>query len=252
MARRDLGGAMTGFVDAPLVSDAALARHHLRCGQRRLGAPSHHAALQGGFGWRRESCTRLVHGAIHGANRAHRRGPTPARALRADKASGFSLVELLVAVAISLLLLVGVVTVFAANQNAYVQKVELDAAQEAFRFAHHSISRMARIADEASVDNDGKTLTLTARLADFENEIAGCDQALAPDGDRTIVLSINDGRLFCGGESFVVGLDDAASSFAVPAAADERALIVTLVMDGEARLQTQFFAALRNRIVSGG
>lgn len=57
---------------------------------------------------------------------------------------GFSLIELMVALALGLLIIGAVVTVFASNQQSARAKQEMDGAQEAFRFASHTIMRVVQ------------------------------------------------------------------------------------------------------------
>ena len=57
---------------------------------------------------------------------------------------GFSLVELMVALALGLVMIGAVVTVFVSNQQGANIKQELDRAQEAFRFASHTIMRVVQ------------------------------------------------------------------------------------------------------------
>lgn len=177
------------------------------------------------------------------------RTPTP-RALRASTA-GFTLIEVLVAITISLVLLAGVLTVFAANQNAYKTKSELDTAQDTFRFTYYTISRLARIADEALIKDNGKMLELVVDLDDFERDVAGCDQAFTAHGEQRITLAFQNDGLTCGGDQFATDIDVAASRFEPVPNSDGRAVEVHLVMLGDAQLQTRFTVALRNRIVRG-
>lgn len=57
---------------------------------------------------------------------------------------GFSLIELMVALALGLVMIGAVVTVFVSNQQSARTKQELDRAQEAFRFASHTIMRVVQ------------------------------------------------------------------------------------------------------------
>ena len=62
----------------------------------------------------------------------------------ARSSRGFSLVELMVALALGLVMIGAVVTVFVSNQQSANIKQELDRAQEAFRFASHTIMRVVQ------------------------------------------------------------------------------------------------------------
>ncbi|MDO8276168.1 MAG: prepilin-type N-terminal cleavage/methylation domain-containing protein [Serpentinimonas sp.] len=57
---------------------------------------------------------------------------------------GFSLVELMVALALGLVMIGAVVTVFVSNQESARIKQELDRAQEAFRFSSYTIMRVVQ------------------------------------------------------------------------------------------------------------
>ncbi|MBL8268259.1 PilW family protein, partial [Steroidobacter sp.] len=71
--------------------------------------------------------------------------PLP-RHIRMRSAAGFSLVELMVAIAISLLLLAGVVAIFASSRVSYESNDQLSRVQETGRFALEAISRQVRSA----------------------------------------------------------------------------------------------------------
>jgi len=62
----------------------------------------------------------------------------------ARSSRGFTLIELMVALALGLVMIGAVVTVFVSNQQSARTKQELDRAQEAFRFASHTIMRVVQ------------------------------------------------------------------------------------------------------------
>ncbi|WP_151705083.1 PilW family protein [Nitrincola alkalilacustris] len=76
---------------------------------------------------------------------------------------GFSLVELLVGLLISLFLVGGLLSVFSANQQSSQVKRNLDSAQEAFRFASFTISRIVRL---GGGDNPDDPMVLSAATDD--------------------------------------------------------------------------------------
>ena len=57
---------------------------------------------------------------------------------------GFTLIELMVALVLGLLMIGAVIIVFISNQQTAIAKQELDRAQEAFRFASHTIMRVVQ------------------------------------------------------------------------------------------------------------
>lgn len=62
----------------------------------------------------------------------------------ARPSKGFSLIELMVALALGLIMIGAVVTVFLSNQQTARTKQEVDRAQEAFRFASYTIMRVVQ------------------------------------------------------------------------------------------------------------
>lgn len=68
------------------------------------------------------------------------------RHIRMRSVAGFSLVELMVAIAISLLLLAGVVAIFSSSRVSYESTDQLSRVQETGRFALEAISRQVRSA----------------------------------------------------------------------------------------------------------
>lgn len=64
--------------------------------------------------------------------------------------TGFSLIELMIALVISLFLIGGILSVFSSNQQTSQVKRELDNAQEAFRFASFSIARLVKLGGGAN------------------------------------------------------------------------------------------------------
>jgi prepilin-type N-terminal cleavage/methylation domain-containing protein len=58
---------------------------------------------------------------------------------------GFSLIELMIALVISLFLIGGILSVFSSNQQTSQVKRDLDNAQEAFRFASFTIARIVKL-----------------------------------------------------------------------------------------------------------
>ena len=87
----------------------------------------------------------------------------------ARSARGFTLIELMVALVLGLLMIGAVIIVFISNQQTAITKQELDRAQEAFRFASHTITRVVQ---------QGEIRTLAANS---NAEVRGKKRARAED-----------------------------------------------------------------------
>lgn len=82
------------------------------------------------------------------------------------RSRGFNLIELMISLVLGLLLVGGVITVFVSNQTTYRTTTDLDNAQEAFRFASHTIMRVVRQAEEIQDSGrDGELLVLLSGSA---------------------------------------------------------------------------------------
>lgn len=136
---------------------------------------------------------------------------------------GFTLIELMIGMLLGVFVLGGVMSVFIANSQTVLAKRELDNAQESFRFASHTISRMVR---NSSGINKSENLKLEL---EFEVEdglkIFDClgeekEKTLSPKFTNTFIFEkdpenpddTKNGRLLCEGqvlaEGFNMGDDD--------------------------------------------
>lgn len=79
--------------------------------------------------------------------------------------SGFSLIELMIAMALSLLLILGIATIFSSLKNTSAYSQQLENTQEVLRFTNSIFSRAVHRADDIS---GGSTLTLTFNLDNLD------------------------------------------------------------------------------------
>jgi len=124
----------------------------------------------------------------------------PATAQFSRTSRGFSLVELMVALALGLVMIGAVVTVFVSNQQSARTKQELDRAQEAFRFASYTIMRVVQ---QGEIQEPNTSLPipelLVVNLSPGEGN-RDCLGQLVPGGIDHVrnTFSINtEGRLLC-------------------------------------------------------
>lgn len=191
---------------------------------------------------------------------------------------GFSLVELMIALVLGLLIIGGIITVFVSSQQSYRTKTAFDNAQEAFRFASHTITRVARSAD--AVDDSSGDNQLALRLTGIDALVTDCLGAIVPhedgvtttfrvDGEGNLECVVTDtdtgtlirgGILVSGVESlqFLYGVSSSGeylnnSSYSpfgdVDAPENIRAVRATITMDGEiSDLSVTFTSAIRSAI----
>ncbi|WP_028492553.1 PilW family protein [Thioalkalivibrio sp. ALE19] len=104
------------------------------------------------------------------------------------RSRGFNLIELMISLVLGLLLVGGVITVFVSNQTTYRTTTDLDNAQEAFRFASHTIMRVVRQAEE--IQNSGQDGELLVLLSGSAGDgVRNClgDEVRDADGDPDAV-----------------------------------------------------------------
>lgn len=110
--------------------------------------------------------------------------------------SGFSLVELMIALVLGLIIIGAIITVFVSNQASYRTKVAFDNAQEAFRFSSHTINRVVRAASQVDPASDTETLVL--QITGVDNLIRDCSGVHVPDGETiTNTFSVSGNQLQC-------------------------------------------------------
>ena len=129
---------------------------------------------------------------------------------------GFSLVELLVAMALGLFLIGAVIGVFVSNQESARTQTDLNNAQEAFRFASHTVRRVVQQGQSIQSPGNGQWL----RVLISPNGEDGYKDCLGRPVtvDTVNTFSIVSGALRCHvdtdntTETLVTGLDPAGST----------------------------------------
>lgn len=140
--------------------------------------------------------------------------------------SGATLVELMIGMVVGLLVLGGVVTVMLSNQATALVKRDLDNAQESFRFAAHTITRIVRNADNIlesfnedpddpnspTITADNTTLIVNITRGPTLPDCLGNTTEVLDDTGDELAPAVNifqfiDGNLLCNGEILASGLD---------------------------------------------
>lgn len=109
---------------------------------------------------------------------------SPARAMRSQ--SGFTLIELMVAMTLSLFLIGGLLAVFVSNQQTFRLKNQLDIAQDNFRFVTSTIPRFVR---------QGTGILDTSRSGDDETD-ASIDLEFARGGTDCVGGAIDSAMTY--------------------------------------------------------
>lgn len=107
---------------------------------------------------------------------------------------GFTLIELMVALLIGVVVLGGVFAVLQSNQVSFRAKIQLEEAQEAFRFSSHTISRLIKLASDIDDSSDDDVLVIN-----FEGGpgIRDCIGQPVVSGSVTNTFSAPNGSLLC-------------------------------------------------------
>lgn len=128
----------------------------------------------------------------------------------ARDSSGFSLIELMIAMVLGLLVIGAVGTVFISAQQSYRVKADFEEAQDAFRFASHVINRLVQSSE--SIIQPGSTGTELRIQLRGGPGIFDCTGAAIPDATTLVNNAFfrgADGALRCdpnaGGPSTAVG-----------------------------------------------
>lgn len=87
--------------------------------------------------------------------------------------AGFSLIELMVAMALSLIVLGAAIAVFQSNQRSYGSNEGLNRVQEGARVAYEMISRDIRAAGASACTNEGRILGADANSVAFRSPLSG-------------------------------------------------------------------------------
>lgn len=112
------------------------------------------------------------------------------------RAAGFTMIELMVALALSLLLLLGVVAIFSSSRVAYESTDQLSRVQETGRFALDEISRRVRAAGFSSCsrqpnfDSSALQNRLVLQWAFDRSPVEGMDGATPLDSDVVVVRGV--------------------------------------------------------------
>ena len=176
--------------------------------------------------------------------------------------SGFTMIELMVALVIGLFIVGGAISVFVANQTTYRTKVDLDNAQEAFRFASHSIARVVRLGDRLE-GSSGDQLSVTITGGPGVLDCLGMPIGVGASVVNT--FSFDAGSLVCEGQVLVRGLASISfeygndgRTFAAPSEAqlsdaiywDEINSVRATIAMADSGIQSVFAASMRPMIVA--
>ncbi|MEG3754934.1 PilW family protein [Psychromonas arctica] len=136
------------------------------------------------------------------------------------KQTGFSLTELMIAMALSLLIILGIATVFSSLKETSTYSQQLENTQEVLRFSNSIFSRAIHRADEmddksytGSDGNTYKQLDLTFNLDNLdtgETYTSCLGNGMSSQYYESYRLA--DGELMCA-EYTTAGLDDASKTF---------------------------------------
>ncbi|MCG5513285.1 PilW family protein [Ectothiorhodospira shaposhnikovii] len=137
----------------------------------------------------------------------------PTMGFPAHRSHGLSLVELMVALLIGLILLVGVVNVFLGNQVSYRESQRLSQLQESIGYAVDFIARDVRGASGVVWDENAGVLAVTR-----SRDTQWCNVGA---GDQALVYFVQGNALFCGAST--------ANAVALVPAVEDASLDVTLL-----------------------
>ena len=137
--------------------------------------------------------------------------------------SGFSLIELMIAMSLSLLLILGIATVFSSLKNTSSYSQQLENTQEVLRFTNSTFSRAVHRADEMDVKSytgsDGGTyqqLDLTFNLDNLDSSDTNDTYTSCLGNPMTSQYyesyRLTDNELLCA-EYTTAGLDDSSKIF---------------------------------------
>lgn len=180
--------------------------------------------------------------------------------------SGFSLIELMIAMTLSLLLILGISTIFSSLKNTSAYSQQLENTQEVLRFTNSIFSRAVHRADEMDdksyTGSDGNTydqLDLTFNLDNLDSSDTN-DTYTSCLGNKMSSqyyesYRLSDGQLMCA-EYTTVGLDDASKSFTaigtnietLTFATTDNLLTITIIPADETN-SVQMMFALRQAIL---
>lgn len=124
------------------------------------------------------------------------------KSVRLSRQNGFTIVELMVAMVISLILLAGVSQIFLSNRETYRVQSSLSRLQENARFAIDLLRSDISMAGFPNLDPFDLTKTGNTRLA-IQREAATDCLGNASGGVATNVYALQDGNLTCNGVALI-------------------------------------------------
>jgi prepilin-type N-terminal cleavage/methylation domain-containing protein len=184
----------------------------------------------------------------------------PQRYFAPPRALGFSLVELMIAMALGLILLAGVGVIFVSTQQSGQTKRALDNAQEALRYSHYSISRLVRV---GRIDRNASNATTLRIIVNRNATTPDClgNATLTDDVQVTFTRDALNNALVCtvGNDSGVIsrGITNVEFRYetlggrpwSATSAANAVSVRTRLVMGNLA--DAQFVATSRTQVLAG-
>ena len=180
--------------------------------------------------------------------------------------SGFSLIELMIAMTLSLLLILGIATIFSSLKNTSAYSQQLENTQEVLRFTNSIFSRAVHRADEMDdksyTGSDGNTydqLDLTFNLDNLDSSDTNDTYTSCLGNEMSSQYyesyRLSDGQLMCA-EYTTVGLDDSSKIFTaigtnietLTFATTDNLLTITIIPADETN-SVQMMFALRQAIL---
>ena len=180
---------------------------------------------------------------------------------------GVTLIELLIALIIGIFLLGGLFAVFQSNQQSYRSKMELDNAQETFRYMSHTINRLTKAATRVVEAASDSELLLELVAGDGLKNCIGqnvtstqINRIYLEDGDIKCSVSASLGEVLVSGVSninFSYGSRDSDNRVSIYKQEDTLSgaewddvfsVLVDITM--ESGLNTQFVSSMRAQVTS--
>ena len=123
--------------------------------------------------------------------------------------SGFTLIELMIAMVLGVLIIGAVGTVFLSTQQSYRLKTDFENTQEAFRFASHAVMRVVQTS-QSVISEDSNGARLSVDILGREGAV-DCVGIPVPEGDVfRNTFFVQNGILFCRSEA--AGTETAAGT----------------------------------------
>ncbi|KGK41472.1 hypothetical protein LH51_14625 [Nitrincola sp. A-D6] len=135
---------------------------------------------------------------------------------------GFSLTELLVALAISAVLLLAASTLLVAGKESWRSQQRLNSAQEIERYSVLQLRRAIRQAQQVNLDSDAQHLRLTYLAQEGSRNCLGQEQTAATEFIDQ--FQVGDDQLRCNGQALIAGIAELRFSYGVDLNDDGRIL----------------------------